>query len=109
MKNIKLFQRMGNLMSYIDEIFERVNLQQMRAFLFHGAELTETTPLSDEQRLHGAADEATQLLKHCFPDSPEAYERAECTILDALGVYGEVYMEVGLQAGFFLVKQMISR
>ena len=89
-------------MSYIAEIFERADIQQIREFLLNGAELPEISPKPYAQRLSDDMEKALAMLRTYFPES---YDTMEQSLVQANQAYQDVYMEIGLQVGFRLVMQ----
>lgn len=89
-------------MSYIAEIFERADIQQIREFLLNGVELPEISPKSYVQRLSDDMDKALSMLRMYFPKN---YDAMEQSLVLANQAYQDVYMEIGLQVGFRLVMQ----
>lgn len=94
-------------MSYISEIFNRADLQQIREFLLHGAECPEIDRAPYKQRLEEAEKAALKMINTKFPDRSE-YEPITGELYKALGVFRDVYMEIGLQAGVMLAVQLLS-
>lgn len=89
-------------MSYIAEIFERADIQQIREFLLNGAELPEISHKSYAQRLSDGMDKAFTMFRTYFPENHDAMEQS---LVLANQAYQDVYMEIGLQVGFRLAMQ----
>ncbi|MBD5094819.1 MAG: hypothetical protein HDT26_11175 [Subdoligranulum sp.] len=92
-------------MDYIDEIFTRADIQQIRAFLMDGAEcVTDLRPYKER------IDSAEQALSdHLHRDYPNENDFDE--IISIKNAYGSaienVYMEIGLQIGAILAAQVV--
>lgn len=94
-------------MNYIDEIFTRANIQQIREFLLHGTEEFYVDKGSFYERLKTAEKNATKLL-HSFYDSDDEYEESTIPIFDYISTVERVYMEIGLKSGILLGMQFIE-
>lgn len=93
-------------MSYISELFARVNIQQIRAFILYGTECS-VTDKNYEQRIKEVQKETNSIINEKFPDF------AECdNISKTINLYAaeteSVYMEIGMQCGFMLAMQFIE-
>lgn len=90
-------------MNYIDEIFFRGDIQQIREFLLHGVE-GEVDPRAYKERAESAHKRlAARLLEAC-PDEKE-YEKMTEPVYDYVRAIEAVYMEIGLQLGARLAAQ----
>ena len=94
-------------MSYITEIFERLDIQHIREFLLHGVDETEIDTRSYMERLKTPEKTMTSMLHSKFPDGKE-YEEVTDKVYDYATAYEEVYMEIGLQCGFVLAMQIFN-
>lgn len=92
-------------MNYIDEIFLRADIQQIRAFLLNGMEIVCTDPRPYKQRLESVLSPLIERLHTDYPDKNQFEEMAELVFLYA-GAVEEVYMEIGLQVGAILSAQV---
>lgn len=92
-------------MNYIEAIFQRANVQQIREFLLNGAEIWEVNKEPYDERLIKGLDNAIKMLHAYLPDN---CEKIENEIIEATTVYAEVYMEIGLQAGIMLAMQFLN-
>ncbi|MCL2343501.1 MAG: hypothetical protein FWC62_06360 [Firmicutes bacterium] len=94
-------------MSYIDEIFTRLNIQQLREFLLHGVDCVETSSRDYKQRLEEAWESVSEAIRLRFPDMEE-YE----AVTDKVDIYAcviqDVYMEIGLKCGAILAAQLLE-
>ena len=95
-------------MNYIDEIFTRLNIQQLREFLMHGGECAEISHDTYRQRIKSAWEPLTGILKKNFPEFEE-YEKMTSEIFAYTAVTENVYMEIGIQCGAMLVMQLFMR
>ena len=91
-------------MNYIDEIFARADIQQIRKFLLHGVEETCVDPRSYRERIASADDAVTARLKKDYPNEKD-FEEIMGPIYRYVGTIEEVYMEIGLQVGAILDAQ----
>lgn len=91
-------------MSYIDEIFRRADIHQIRAFLLDGTEAY-ATPQPYHEQLTQARREAALVLQKLCPDT-----RDFNTAMDGLCCYAgkveAVFMEIGIQVGAILAAQV---
>jgi len=92
-------------MSYITEIFERLDIQHIREFLLHGVEETEVDTRSYMERLKTPEKIMTSFLHSKFPNEKE-YEGITEKVYDYASACQNVYMEIGLQGGFIQAMQM---
>ena len=90
-------------MDYIDEIFARADIQQIRAFLMDGAAGV-TDPRSYKERIDSADQALSVRLHRDYPNENDFDE-----IISIKNAYGSaienVYMEIGLQVGVILAAQ----
>lgn len=94
-------------MGYIDEIFERLDIQHIPEFLLHGVEETTINPKSYKERLDIGRKSAMGMLQAKFPDDEE-FEQITDHLYDYVTATEQVYMEIGLQSGFILAMQMMT-
>ncbi len=90
-------------MSYISQMYERANIQQLRSFLISGVEYT---PISNEtytQRLNEVTKPLYDYLEKL--NSPELDE----LINEATFVSDDVHMEIGMICGFKLAMELIGK
>ena len=91
-------------MGYVDEIFKRTDLQQIREFLLHESR-SKPDARSYQERLEAAHRQMLACLKNL---EDEQYERLLEAIYIYAGTVEAVYMEIGLQAGAMLGAQLLS-
>lgn len=92
-------------MNYMDEIFWRADIQQIREFLLHGGECSAPDRRSYRERVESAWRTLAAGLRAEYPDDAD-YERIT-RLVDAYGwVLEDVYMEIGLQTGAILAVQI---
>ena len=91
-------------MNYLDEIFTRADIQQIRGFLLGGTEGNRTDPRPYKERLESAHDKFYERLQKDYPDRKEFEEVTE-PIYNYVNAVEEVYMEIGLQVGAILAVQ----
>lgn len=88
-------------MDYIEQIFSRADIQQIRAFLLHGAE-DGIDPRPYRERENAALK---HLMDRLLSDPPKEEDEL-CNLVCAYGlVCQKVYMEIGLQIGAKLAVQ----
>lgn len=95
-------------MSYINDIFERLNLQQIHEFLLHGEECFEVIRQTYQQRLHMAERTISKRMEEKFPDIEEQ-EKLMFDIHHYASVMQDVYMEIGMQCGVILAMQLFTQ
>ncbi len=95
-------------MNYVDEIFNRANLQNISGYLTGGLDYTEISDETFYQRLEEASDDAQKTLEEALPEDSE-YNK----IIDDMHRYavvtGEIYMEIGLKCGVMLAAQLFGK
>lgn len=90
-------------MSYVSEILERANVQSVCNFLLFGCENTDNRAGNYETRLKEAY--------HKYAEAAEQYGITEETelhavLIELLSTYERSYIEIGVQAGFLLAKDI---
>ena len=95
-------------MNYIDEIFERADIQHIREFLLSGMECIQTSPKSYQQRLNEAWEPVDAVIKSKFPDEKEQ-EKIFNEITRHAAATQDVYTEIGLQCGAILAARLLGR
>ena len=91
-------------MNYIDEIFLRADIQQLRMFLLYGVD-GDPDPRPYQERLDSAQKPMTARFQQDYPDM-EKYEEMTGLVYNYVGAIEEVYMEIGLQVGALLAAQV---
>ncbi|MBE6598586.1 MAG: hypothetical protein E7638_04000 [Ruminococcaceae bacterium] len=92
-------------MNYIEEIFSRVDIQQISDFILYGSESApDKRPYID--RIKTAQREMTEELRKRWPDEYE--EIIDIAVRYAAEIEG-VYTEIGLRAGLILAGQIRFR
>lgn len=94
-------------MSYVTEIFKRLNIQNIREFLLHGCDEINVDSRSYEERLEKPEKVMRNMLHDQFPEEKE-YEEVTNKIYDYASACEEVYMEIGLQCGFVLAMEIVA-
>ncbi|MGI6003840.1 MAG: hypothetical protein ACOX88_00285 [Christensenellales bacterium] len=92
-------------MSYISAIFDRADIQHIREYLLSGGKLLQVDHQPYEQRLAEGMDQAVKRIQTYFPDQAEEIEDS---LIQAVSVYQDVYMEIGLRAGIVLAAQIFN-
>lgn len=91
-------------MNYLDEIFIRADIQQIREFLLHGIDESNVDPRPYKDRIESAHKAFTARLHKEYPNEKD-YEEITGPFYDYAIAVEEVYMEIGLQAGAILAAQ----
>ncbi|MCL2545372.1 MAG: hypothetical protein FWE77_05575 [Clostridia bacterium] len=94
-------------MDYTDEILQRANVRQIRAFLLHGVEDLETDTRPPAQRLKEESRPIYARLEALYPDG-DALDEALYDLSRALAAYAATYLELGIIAGARLARQMLG-
>lgn len=97
-------------MSYISEIFERANLQQICNFLLYGTEAVVISDKSYTERIKEANSKITSIIKEKLSENNDAKE-IESVINDILSFSSDsenVYMEIGMQCGAMLCNDLLE-
>ena len=87
-------------MNYINEIFERASIQQIRSFLLNGVD-TVTSDKSYMERLKEATAPVAAMIK--LEKGEESQEMK--LIYDSWTEYEKVYMEIGVEVGIKLAAE----
>jgi len=90
--------------NHIQEIFERLNLQQIREFLLHGTEAVAVCGESHHEREAQAYHALGKMLRQHFPQEAQR-EAAEGELHQCIGNLCDVYIEIGLCCGAELMRQ----
>lgn len=93
-------------MSYISEIFQRVNIQNIREFLLYGSECSEHCPKGYMEQLNEAYEDIHKLL--CENSLSMNNEEISNAVMQNVNLIEKVHMEVGLVCGFKLALQMLT-
>jgi len=93
-------------MNHIDEIFQRLNLQQIQSFLLSGEELVEISHKDYKSRLEEAWKSLAAVLKQKFPER-EDYENIAGEVFAYASVTEEVSIEIGMRCGAVLAMQLL--
>ena len=91
-------------MNYLDEIFTRADIRQIREFLLHGVEENSPDTRPYKERIESAHKAFSARLHRDYPDEKDFEEVTE-PIYDYAPAIEEVYMEIGLQVGAMLAAQ----
>jgi hypothetical protein len=78
------------------EIFSRMDIQQIRAFLLYGEETCVNQNTTYSERLRDGEKPIQNRLKDLYHDEAE-YEKAVSDLNEALIVYKEVHTEIGMK------------
>ncbi len=91
-------------MNYLNEIFMRADIQQVREFLLHGAEQKYLDPRPYIEQIESAHQVFIARLRRDYPNEKDFEEVIE-PIYDYAVAIEKVYMEIGLQVGAILAAQ----
>ena len=94
-------------MSYITEIFERLDLQQIREFLLHGVGCFEISRETYKRRLESAGKPAFKMIDEKFPNEEER-DKIAGDVCNYASVTQDVYMEIGMRCGAVLAMQLLT-
>lgn len=94
-------------MTYISEIFERLDIQQIREFLLHGVDEMTISNKTYFERLKSAEKIATGTLHARFP-CEEDYEKVTDDVFTMVTATQNVYMEIGMQCGAAIAMQLLG-
>jgi len=93
--------------TYIEDIFTRVDLAQIREFLLRGVEPIETEDQAYGARLEKGRDAIYKRLQALCTDDEDGLDEAYYDLAQALGSYESVFIEIGMKAGARLVHQLL--
>ena len=93
-------------MNYIFKIFDRANIQSITDYLLYGHGTIKVNERSYEERLDKQGNSAIAMIDSKFPDFKER-ETIKEKIYDYVDEVKDVYMEVGMQCGAFIVFQLL--
>lgn len=94
-------------MSYVSEIFDRLDIQHIREFLLHGTECIEVSEKSYKQRIEDSRKTTIALIRAKFPEQDE-YEQITAEVYSYVSEIEAIYMEIGLQCGAVLASQLLT-
>jgi|GEM_PF-643787 len=93
-------------MSYLEETLKRANIQALREFLLYGNAEEKYTAESYEKRINKAYYDYVNIAQR-YDDAGEDSELLSA-ISDIMTEHENIYMEIGIQAGFLLAKDIYS-
>ena len=89
------------------EIFLRMDMQQIRAFLLNGEETCEIENAAYDVRIKERERAIYHRLKSIYKNDLE-YEKATGDLYEALTAYEEVYTEIGMKFAAKLIFQLLQ-
>lgn len=92
----------------INQTFDRMDLEQIRAFLLMGFEECNRQTEPYDVRLSNASDPIYERINSLYPNANELTD-ATNELSKALSTYQEVYMEIGMKAGARLLHQLLLK
>lgn len=93
-------------MDYVKNIFKRMDIQQLRAFLLNGTENFEIENITYGEKLRDGSDSIYKRLECLYQDETEL-DKAVADLSTALTVYEEVYTEIGMKFGARILFQLL--
>jgi len=90
-----------------EDIFARLNLQQIRNFLLYGVECLDPSPGDYDQRIEEVWQVVDESLKRNFPDKGE-YEKMTNRIHSYAAAAQDAYMELGMLCGAVLAAELLG-
>ena len=94
-------------MDYIDNILQRADVRQIRAFLLHGVEDLEPEAHISVQRLKEESEPIYTRLEKLYPDE-DALDEALYDLSCSFAAYEKTYLELGVMAGARLARQLLG-
>lgn len=94
-------------MTYLKKALQRASVQSLREYLLYGVEGDDYTTKSYEVRIKKAFDKWTAMVKE-YDEEWEESRLYKCFV-EVLAEHENVYMEVGIQAGFQLARDVERR
>ena len=94
-------------MSYISEIFDRLDIQRVREFLLHGVADVEIRNKPYKQRVDEVERSVYAMIQAKFPDTDEN-EKITNEVDDLACAIEDVYMEIGMRCGAILIAQLLA-
>jgi hypothetical protein len=91
---------------YVNKLFERMDLRQIREFLLYGTEDSSIETENYHVRLKQGSDPIYNRLISLYPNEADR-ENAGNDLSQALAAHDAVYMEIGMKAGARLVYQLL--
>lgn len=93
-------------MDYIDEIFNRMRLKQITAFLTDGAVSLEHDEKTYKEQLKAASDPIHKRLEGIYEDVNDL-NAASAELYNAFNAYEKVFTELGMKAGARIFYQLL--
>ena len=94
-------------MEYINQIFERLDIQNIQSFLLHGVDCSEIDSRTYEERIAKAQKSTMEMIKTICPDMAE-YDTVTGEVYNYANTMRDVHMEIGLRCGAVLAAQLFS-
>jgi predicted RNA-binding protein with PIN domain len=91
---------------YIKDVFARMDLQHIRAFVLTSAKELHPQAETYEMRIVQASDPISKRIDSLYSDAKEL-DKATTELVDALTAYQDVYFEIGVKFGARLVHQLL--
>ncbi len=91
-------------MEYLNETFKRASIKSLREYLLNGVNEEEHSPESYEVRLNKAYEQWMEIVNQY--DNRGKESKLYSVINNVIAEHQHVYMEVGIQAGFNLARDI---
>jgi len=89
------------------EIFSRMDIQQIRAFLLNGEEACEIQKTTYDEKIKSKEKPVYQRFKEMYQNELE-YENAVGDLYEVFSAYEEVYTEIGMKFATRLIFQLLQ-
>ena len=93
---------------YIENIFKRTSLQQIREFLLTGLELDEVDNRTYAKRLEKGKENIVERIENIAKDDNER-DKIFSEFYDAESAYTAVYLEIGIKVGAKLLFELLCQ
>ncbi len=95
-------------MNYIEQIFERCNMETISDFLLHGSESFKKNNESYYERARAAEKQLNDWINNQFPEFDE-HEKHCRLIYSVFGEIQSVYTQIGIRAGIMLAGEFFTK
>jgi hypothetical protein len=96
----------SKMKKHIKDVFARMDLQHIRAFVLTGAKELHPQAESYEVRIIQASNAISKRIDSLYSDTNEL-DKATTELADALTAFQDVYFEIGMKFGARLVHQLL--
>ncbi len=95
-------------MNYIEQIFNRCNMETISEFLIHGGELLKKNDDGYYERTQKTDKKISEWLDKTFSDKDELDENVSI-LYSIVGEIQSVYMQLGIRAGIMLASEFFTK